>query len=88
MDGINQSDRFECRIVNVIDNLMWKGVVVEHLKSGGRVYFARVKPDEFNSEIGDTLYLGVTKLPYDLEERSTEVTLYDKDNKKLDWTLI
>lgn len=88
MDEINESDRFECKVVNIIDNLMWKGVTVEHVKSQGRVYFARVKADDFDIKIGDTLYIGVKPLPYELEERSTEVTLYDKDNNKLDWTLI
>ena len=29
MNEIREADRFECRVVSVIKNLMWKGVTVE-----------------------------------------------------------
>lgn len=88
MSEVNESDRFECFIVNVIDTLMWKGVVVEEVESGGRVYFGKVKAEGFDYVPGDTLYVGMKKLPYELEDMSMEVSLYDADNKRLDWTFL
>ncbi len=88
MSEVNESDRFECVVINVIDSLMWKGVVVEETRSGGRVYFGKVKPENFNYGPGDILYLGMKKLPYGTEEMSAEVSLYDAEDKKLDWTFI
>ncbi|MEZ5333749.1 MAG: hypothetical protein R2741_00130 [Methanolobus sp.] len=92
MSEVNESDRFECIIINVIDTLMWKGVTVEEVESGGRVYFGKVKVEGFDYAPGDTLYIGVKRLPYDLEdteiEMDMEVSLYDADDKRLDWTFL
>ncbi|SFM19054.1 hypothetical protein [Methanolobus profundi] len=88
MTEVNESDRFECVIINVIDTLMWKGVVVEEIESGGRVYFGKVKAEGFNYGPGDVLYVGMKRLPQELEDLSMEVSLYDADNKRLDWTFL
>lgn len=88
MTEVNESDRFECVIINVIDTLMWKGVVVEEIESGGRVYFGKVKAEGFNYSPGDVLYVGMKRLPQELEDLSMEVSLYDADNKRLDWTFL
>lgn len=88
MSEVKESDRFECVVINVIDSLMWKGVVVEEKRSGGRIYFGKVKPEGFDHVPGDILYIGVRKLPYGVEEMSAEVSLYDADDRKLDWTFI
>lgn len=86
MNEIREVDRFECRVINVIQNLMWKGITVEENGTKGRVYFGRVN-DEFNINRGDTLYLGI-KPVYEVEGKIMQVTLYDAENKKLDWTLV
>ncbi|AYK14241.1 MAG: hypothetical protein ACOX7X_06325 [Methanosarcina flavescens] len=86
MNEIREVDRFECRVVNVIKNLMWKGVTVEEKGTKGRVYFSRVN-GELDINHGDTLYIGV-KPVYEIEGKTMEVTLYDAENKKLDWTLV
>ncbi|MDW7731336.1 MAG: hypothetical protein SCH66_02775 [Methanolobus sp.] len=88
MSGINVSDRFECVVINVIDSLMWKGVVVEETRSGGRVYFGKVRPEGFDYAPGDILYIGVRELPYGIEDMKMEVSLYDSDDRKLDWTFL
>ncbi|WP_406656940.1 hypothetical protein V7O62_13905 [Methanolobus sp. ZRKC2] len=88
MSEVNESDRFECVVVNVIDSLMWKGVVVEETRSGGRVYFGKVKPEDFNYGPGDILYIGIKKLPIGMEDINTEVSLYDADDRRLDWTFL
>ncbi|NPE29586.1 hypothetical protein HNV12_16820 [Methanococcoides sp. SA1] len=89
MSNIEETDRFECKIVNIIDNLkQWKGVVVEDIDSGGRVYFARVKAEGFTKEIGDSLFLSIKELPYDIEEMSIEVHLYDENDTEIDWTIL
>ena len=89
MTTISENDRFECKVVNIIENLkQWKGVTVEDVESGGRVYFAKVKAEDFNIVIGDSLYIGVKELPYGLEEMSMEVHLYDGEDNELDWTII
>ncbi|MGP8321474.1 MAG: hypothetical protein ACT6FE_04015 [Methanosarcinaceae archaeon] len=88
MSDINESDRFECVVISIIKNLMWKGVTVEDVESGGRVYFGRVNEDENEINIGDVLYIGAKPLTYDLEEKEMEISLYNADNKKIDWTLI
>ncbi|HHV24125.1 MAG: hypothetical protein PHG79_03560 [Methanosarcina sp.] len=86
MNEIREVDRFECRVINVIQNLMWKGVTVEENGTKGRVYFGRVN-GELSINRGDTLYLGI-KPVYEVEEKTMQVTLYDAENKKLDWTLV
>lgn len=86
MNEIREVDRFECKVVNVIKNLMWKGITVEEKGTKGRVYFSRVN-SELNINYGDTLYLGV-KPVYEVEGKTMEVTLYDVENKKLDWTIV
>ncbi|MDY0388173.1 MAG: hypothetical protein RBT65_13850 [Methanolobus sp.] len=88
MAEVYESDRFECVVVNVIDTLMWKGVVVQEIESGGRVYFGKVKAEGFAYGPGDILYIGVKPLPYELEEMKMEVSLYDADNQRLDWTFL
>ncbi|MCQ6963056.1 hypothetical protein [Methanolobus chelungpuianus] len=88
MAEVNESDRFECVIVNVFDKGMWKGVVVEEVRSGGRVYFGRTKAEGFNYEPGDSLFIGIRPLAYPMEERTMEVILYDGDDNKLDWTYL
>ena len=88
MAEVNESDRFECVVINVIDSLMWKGVVVEETGSGGRVYFGKVKPEGFNYGPGDILYIGVKKLAFGIEDMQTEVSLYDADDRRLDWTFL
>ncbi|MBN2110617.1 MAG: hypothetical protein JW705_05975 [Methanosarcinaceae archaeon] len=88
MAEVNESDRFECVVINVIDSLMWKGVVVEEIRSGGRVYFGKVRPEDFSYGPGDILYIGAKRLPYGIEEMNIEVSLYDADDRKLDWTFL
>jgi hypothetical protein len=88
MSEISESDRFECVVINVIQNLNWTGATVEDVQSGGRVYFGKIKTDENEINIGDTLYLGAKPITYDLEEREMEISLYNADNEKIDWTLI
>jgi hypothetical protein len=86
MNEIREADRFECQVINVIQNLIWKGVTVREKSTSGRVYFGRVNGDlEIN--LGDTLYLGIKQV-YDLEEKTMRVTLYNAENKQLDWTLV
>lgn len=86
MNEIRETDRFECVVVSVIKNLMWKGVTVEETKTRGRAYFGRVSEEEQLKE-GDVLYFGVRPL-YDIEDKSMKVTLYDASDRVLDWTLI
>jgi hypothetical protein len=88
MSEVNESDRFECIIVNVINTLIWKGVVVEEVESGGRVYFGKVKAEGFKYAPGDILYIGIKRLNSELEEMPMEVSLYDANNKRLDWTFL
>ncbi|MDG6244023.1 MAG: hypothetical protein QCH31_06475 [Methanolobus sp.] len=88
MSEVNESDRFECIIVNVIDSLRWKGVVVEEIESGGRVYFGKIDPECFEYVPGDILYIGVKRLPYEFDEMKIEASLYDADDRKLDWTFL
>ena len=54
MSELKESDRFECKVINVINNLTWKGVTVEEVKSEGRVYFARVIAENCDIKPGDT----------------------------------
>lgn len=86
MNEIREIDRFDCKVINIIPNLLWKGVIVEENSTKGRVYFGRVN-GEFNINYGDTLYLGI-KPVYEVEDKTMQVTLYDAENKKLDWTLV
>jgi hypothetical protein len=86
MNDIREVDRFECKVTNVIQNLSWKGVAVEETSTKGRVYFGRVN-SEFDINQGDTLYLGI-KPVYDTEDKTMRVTLYDAENRQLDWTLL
>ncbi len=86
MNEIREVDRFECKVINVIQNLMWKGITVEENSTKGRVYFGRVNND-LNISYGDTLYLGIKPI-YEVEDKTMHVTLYDAENKKLDWTLV
>ncbi|WP_292467583.1 hypothetical protein [Methanolobus sp.] len=88
MSEVNESDRFECIIVNVINTLIWKGVVVEEVESGGRVYFGKVKAEGFKYAPGDILYIGIKRLNSELEEMPMEVSLYDANDKRLDWTFL
>ena len=88
MTEIEETDRFECKVVNVIDNLQWKGVTVEDEDSGGRVYFSKVKNNGENIEVGSSLYIGVRLLSHELDEMNMEVHLYDKEDNELDWTII
>lgn len=86
MNEIREVDRFECRVLNVIQNLVWKGITVEENSTKGRVYFGRVN-GELNINQGDTLYLGIAPV-YEVEDKTMRVTLYDGEDKKLDWTLV
>lgn len=86
MNEIREVDRFECTVMNVIQNLIWKGVTVEEKGTKGRVYFGRVN-GELNINYGDTLYLGIRPI-YEIEDKTMRVTLYDTEDKKLDWTLL
>ena len=86
MNEIREVDRFECRVLNIIPNLSWKGVTVEEKSTKGRVYFGRVN-GEHEINLGDTLYLGIRPV-YDIEDKTMQVTLYDADNKPLDWTVV
>ncbi len=88
MSEISESDRFECVVVNVIDNLDWKGVTVEEIRSNGRVYFGRVTDNENEINVGDTLYIGAKPITYDLEDKEMEISLYNTNDEKIDWTLI
>jgi hypothetical protein len=42
---------------------------------------------ELDINYGDTLYIGIRQV-YDVEDKTMQVTLYDAENKKLDWTLV
>ncbi|WP_292377443.1 hypothetical protein [Methanosarcina sp. UBA289] len=86
MNEIREVDRFECKVISVIQNLMWKGITVEENSTKGRVYFGRVN-NNLNISYGDTLYLGIKPI-YEVEDKTMHVTLYDAENKKLDWTLV
>ncbi|HIH73908.1 MAG TPA: hypothetical protein HA306_00995 [Methanosarcina sp.] len=86
MDEIREVDRFECRVVTVIRNLAWKGVTVEEKNTKGRVYFGRVR-EEIIINPGDTFYIGIKPI-YEIEDKSMRVTLYNAENKPLDWTLV
>lgn len=86
MNEIRETDRFECQVINVIQNLIWKGVTVQETSTKGRVYFGRVKGEQ-DINMGDTLYLGIRPV-YDVEDKTMRVTLYDAENKQLDWTLL
>jgi hypothetical protein len=86
MNEIRETDRFECQVINVIQNLIWKGVTIEEKSTKGRVYFGRVN-GEFDINLGDTLYLGIRSV-HDMEDKTMRVTLYDGENKQLDWTLV
>ena len=88
MNEISESDRFECVVINVIQNLNWIGATVEDINSGGRVYFGKIKSDINEINVGDTLYMGAKPITYDLEDKEMEVSLYDGDDNKIDWTLI
>ena len=79
-------DRFKCKVISVIRNLIWKGVIVEENDTKGRVYFGRVN-DEIDITQGDILYIGIKPI-YEVEDKTMKVTLYDSEDKKLDWTLI
>jgi hypothetical protein len=86
MNEIRETDRFECKVLNIIQNLSWKGITVEEKSTRGRVYFGRVN-GEININVGDTLYLGIRPI-YDIEDKTMRVTLYNAENKALDWTLV
>lgn len=86
MNEIHETDRFECQVINVIQNLTWKGVTIQETSTKGRVYFGRVN-GELEINLGDTLYLGIKQV-YDIEDKTMRVTLYDAENKQLDWTLL
>ena len=86
MTEIREVDRFECRVISVIQNLIWKGVTVEEKNTRGRVYFGRVR-GEIEINPGDTLYLGIKPI-YEIEDKTMNVTLYNAEDKKLDWTLV
>lgn len=88
MAEVHESDRFECVIVNVFDKGPWKGVVIEEVRSGGRVYFGRTKAESFRYQPGDSLFIGARPMAYPAEDRTTEITLYDEEGNKLDWTYI
>jgi hypothetical protein len=86
MNDIREVDRFECKVINVIQNLIWKGVTIEENSTKGRVYFGRVN-GELDINLGDTLYLGIRPVN-DIEDKTMRVTLYDDENRQLDWTLV
>ncbi|MFZ2499317.1 MAG: hypothetical protein ACP5N0_02885 [Methanosarcina sp.] len=86
MNEIREVDRFECTVISVIQNLIWKGITVEEKVTRGRVYFGRVN-GEIDIKLGDALHLGV-KPVYEVEDKTMRVTLYDAEDKKLDWTLV
>lgn len=81
----------KCRVVNVIDNpLGYKGIVVEDIDTEGRIYFGRTKPKDCTLNQGDVAYVYVkpVNMAFEEDERTMEVTLYDENNNKLDWTII
>jgi len=84
---ILETDRFDCVVVNVIKNMTYQGVTVEDPYSNGRVYFGKV-PADFDVQIDDVLFIGAKPLGEDKSHGSMEVYLFDKEGKKLDWTLI
>lgn len=86
MNEIRETDRFECVVINVIQNLIWKGITVEEKDTRGRVYFGRVN-GELDINHGDVLHLGIRQI-YDIEDKTMRVTLYDAEGNKLDWTLV
>lgn len=86
MNEIREADRFECKVINIIQNLTWKGVAVQEKSTSGRVYFGRVN-GEHEINLGDTLYIGI-KPVYEVEDKTMRVTLYNAENKQLDWTLV
>ena len=86
MNEIREMDRFKCKVISAIQNLIWKGVIVEENDTKGRVYFGRVN-GEIEINQGDILYIGIKPI-YELEDKTMRVTLYDSEDKKLDWALI
>jgi hypothetical protein len=86
MNEIREMDRFKCKVISAIQNLIWKGVIVEENDTKGRVYFGRVN-GEIDITPGDILYIGIRPI-YELEDKTMRVTLYDSEDQKLDWTLI
>jgi hypothetical protein len=86
MNEIREMDRFKCKVISTIQNLIWKGVIVEENDTKGRVYFGRVN-GEIDITPGDILYIGIRPI-YELEDKTMRVTLYDSEDIKLDWTLI
>jgi hypothetical protein len=84
---IGPEDRFECKVIDVIDNLRWKGITVQESVTGGIVYFARVSPDE-NIGTDDTFYLQIRELPHELDEMGAEIRLVDENGRIIDWTYI
>jgi hypothetical protein len=86
MNEIREADRFECQVINIIQNLVWKGVTVQEKSTSGRVYFGRVI-SELEINLGETLYLGI-KPVFEVEDKTMRVTLYNAENKQLDWTLV
>lgn len=86
MNEIREVDRFKCKVISVIKNLAWKGVTVEEIDTNGRVYFGRVN-GEIEINPGDIFYLGIKPI-YEIEDKTMTVTLYDAEDKKLDWTLV
>ncbi len=87
MSEIREVDRFECSVISVIKNLAWKGVTVEEKGTQGRVYFGRVNGGDIEINPGDTFYLGIRPI-YEIEDKTMRVTLYNSEDKPLDWTLV
>ncbi len=84
---IYNKDRFRCVVKNIFYFENYKGITVEEPLSKGNIYFGKVSLDN-NISINDILYIGAEKLNTFENKNSMKVTLYDKDQNLLDWTLI
>ncbi len=79
--------RIPCEIVAINEGKTWNNIVVERKASKKRLFFGKTKKDmEIN--VGDTAYLVVEAMQSELPEAPLRVTLYDKNETKIDWTVI
>ena len=82
---ILSTDKFSCIVTNVKSSKRYKGVTIKEPFSNSYLYFGKIDLDK-NININDILYIGINKINSD--NKNFKVTLYDKNESILDWTLI
>lgn len=82
---ILSTDRFSCIVTNVKSSKRYKSVTIKEPFSNSYLYFGKIDLDK-NININDILYIGINKINSD--NKNFKVTLYDKNESILDWTLI